>query len=343
MADVKISGLPAASQANATDQLEANQSGTSRRVTLAQVLSYIAGALNLPWGQITGTPTTLSGYGITDGASDGELSAEATTRANADTALSDAIINEATTRASADTALIGALTTHVNGTTNVHGIADTLTLVNTATTRSANTFLGGPTSGGAASPTFRSLERADVPFAVPQPSDHGLLGWTLDPAGVNNTFAPTAGVIYIHRVIAAASGTVNNILTDLQAGGTTLTSSQCFAGLYDASGNRLGVTADTSGSWNTSGTKTNALTAGVAVTKGTAYYIAFVVNGSGLPSFRRSTTSDRMANFNLATSVSRFAGSTTTNNTSLPSSITISSFSQNPQTVINSCFWAMSA
>lgn len=39
---VKISDLPAAGAAAGTDQLEANQSGTSRRVTVAQLKTFIA-------------------------------------------------------------------------------------------------------------------------------------------------------------------------------------------------------------------------------------------------------------------------------------------------------------
>lgn len=39
------------------------------------------------WGDVTGTPTTLAGYGITDATSDSELATEASDRAAADTAL----------------------------------------------------------------------------------------------------------------------------------------------------------------------------------------------------------------------------------------------------------------
>ena len=41
MANVKISDLPAASSAAGTDQLETNQSGTSRRLTVAQVATHV--------------------------------------------------------------------------------------------------------------------------------------------------------------------------------------------------------------------------------------------------------------------------------------------------------------
>ena len=42
--EIKISELPAASQANADDQLEANQAGTTRRITLDQVATLVAGS-----------------------------------------------------------------------------------------------------------------------------------------------------------------------------------------------------------------------------------------------------------------------------------------------------------
>lgn len=41
MTEIKISELPAASQANATDQIETNQSGVSRRLTVAQVATHV--------------------------------------------------------------------------------------------------------------------------------------------------------------------------------------------------------------------------------------------------------------------------------------------------------------
>jgi hypothetical protein len=49
MTGVKISALPAASAANDSDQLEVNQSGTSRRVTIAQVqAAALAARVTLP-------------------------------------------------------------------------------------------------------------------------------------------------------------------------------------------------------------------------------------------------------------------------------------------------------
>lgn len=70
--------------------------GTLKRLLPTTLLTHLQGALSLGWSRITSTPTTLSGYGITDAASDSELS------------------------------------THEADTTNVHGIADTTALLTTA-------------------------------------------------------------------------------------------------------------------------------------------------------------------------------------------------------------------
>ncbi len=69
--------------------------GTVKRITVTSVLSRLTA---FAWGAITGTPTTLGGYGITDAASDSELA------------------------------------THESDTTSVHGITDTSTLYHVAGT-----------------------------------------------------------------------------------------------------------------------------------------------------------------------------------------------------------------
>jgi len=166
------------------------------------------------------------------------------------------------------------------------------------------------------------------PYAMPSPLDHGMLGWTMDPLVCFNTTQITAGQIWIHRVIAAEDGTVNNLVTDVSVAGSGLTANQCYAGLYDTSGARLGVTGNMATAWSTSGAKIMALTAGVAVTRGTAYYIALLANGTTMPTLRRgSTSSANFTNINLSADAPRFAVSSATTNTSLPSSITISGYS----------------
>lgn len=44
MADVKISALPAASSAASTDELPANQSGTTRKLTVQKISDFVSAA-----------------------------------------------------------------------------------------------------------------------------------------------------------------------------------------------------------------------------------------------------------------------------------------------------------
>lgn len=107
------------------------------------------------WASITGKPTDLAGYGITDAASDSELATEASTRASADsaeaTARASADSAEATTRAAADTALDGRVSTLESNSLDM------------TDTQAANTGLMGPASGSPAAPTFRAPVVADIP------------------------------------------------------------------------------------------------------------------------------------------------------------------------------------
>ena len=113
--------------------------------------------------------------------------------------------------------------------------------------------------------------------------DHGYLTWSLDPTRctVYSSAATTHGQISLTKVkIVNRATVVTNIIAALGAAGTGLTSGQNFAGIYDASGTRLAVTADQTTAWGSSGVKTMALTAPVTLAVGT-YYIALLSNGSG--------------------------------------------------------------
>ncbi len=62
---VKISELDAASSAAGTDQLETNQSGTSRSITVEQISSYVAANAGIPADNITGIlPVAHGGTGL---------------------------------------------------------------------------------------------------------------------------------------------------------------------------------------------------------------------------------------------------------------------------------------
>lgn len=113
-------------------------------------------SVTLDWGQVTGRPTTLSGYGITDAASDSELASHESDTTGvhgiANTAnlvlTNDSRLSDARTPTggaggvlsgsypnpgfAVDMAAQSELDAHESDTTNVHGIADTSALLDTA-------------------------------------------------------------------------------------------------------------------------------------------------------------------------------------------------------------------
>jgi len=99
--------------------------------------------------------------------------------------------------------------------------------------------------------------------------------------------ALTSGTIYVQRLALPGPITVTNILTGVATAGVTLTAAQNFAGLYDASGNQIGVTADQSGTWTSTGVKTMALTGGPFAVNQPFVFAAYLANGTTPPLFAR--------------------------------------------------------
>jgi hypothetical protein len=153
------------------------------------------------------------------------------------------------------------------------------------------------------------------------PVDHGLITWSFDPAVASaGTVPAAAGTLNVVKVKLASSSTASNILMIVSTAGVTLTSGQCFAGLYSGAGVLLSATADQSVAWQSTGVKTMALSATQAVVAGT-YYVAFYANGTTLPAFRIGTGSSLPGSVNLSTANARFALVNASLTTSLPGSL----------------------
>lgn len=161
------------------------------------------------------------------------------------------------------------------------------------------------------------------------PADHNLITWTQDPATIADAFPLSTGVVYLSKVkIVNRSTVVSNILYGVTTAGTSLTSGQNFVGLYNSSGTRLAVSADQTTNFGSQGLKTAALTAAQTLAVGD-YYVAFLSVGTGTqPSVAASGGVSSAINAGLTTATSRFLTSGT-GQTALPSSITLSSGSQN--------------
>lgn len=119
-------------------------------------------------------------------------------------------------------------------------------------------------------------------------TDQGLLVWSFDISAAPNSTALTAGVLMMSRVVLRAPATITNLVINVASAGVTLTAAQNFGSLYDAAGNRIGITADQSAVWTSTGLKTMALTAPVPVAAG-YYWVAMLSNGTTPPSLNRGS------------------------------------------------------
>ena len=170
-----------------------------------------------------------------------------------------------------------------------------------------------------------ALQHGDLPSLDNAwwPGDQNLIAWNFDPAEAGGNSAPALGVIQLAAVILRTAKTITNVLLGLAVVGTTLTSGQNFAGLYNSSGTQVGVTVDQTAVWASTGLKTMPLTAPYAAAAGT-YWVAFVVNAAAACQFARGSAvggAGTLLNAGLTASTARFA-TTGTVQTSLPGSIT---------------------
>ena len=151
------------------------------------------------------------------------------------------------------------------------------------------------------------------------PADHGLLAWTYDPALASNTTVAVSGTKYVQRIKIGQPITVSNIIMVLPTAGNTLTSNQNGCALYDSTGVQIGVTADQTASWVSTGVKTMAIT---PVGVNPPYcYVEIMSNGTTPATFTRATPSNSALNVNLSGATLRNA-TNGTGATALDASIT---------------------
>lgn len=154
-----------------------------------------------------------------------------------------------------------------------------------------------------------------------------LTAMNMDPAIGAGFTALTSGTVFMQRLDVPYSLLISSI--HQAAGGTPgagLVAGQNFAGLYTAAGTRIGVTADQSVAWTTTGEKNMALVAPVLITAGT-YHVALLSNGTTPPSFLRIAVSASVAdivNHGLTPATARWTTGPTAQ-TTLPASITMAS------------------
>lgn len=158
------------------------------------------------------------------------------------------------------------------------------------------------------------------------PGDHGLLAWSYDPSFLTAGSALTSGTLYLTKMRVPTAVTVTNIVTSVATAGTGLTTGQCFAALYDANRNLLGVTADQSTAFASIGLKTMALTTPVSVTAGYCY-AAFWAVGTTPPQISRMSGGLAVLAAGLTTSSYRYGSSTTGLTTTAPATAAVMTLS----------------
>lgn len=170
---------------------------------------------------------------------------------------------------------------------------------------------------------FERVSGAPAASGVPQPSDHGLAGWTFDPTDVQGaTILPTGGRLELARV-RATSALITNILATVTVAGGTLTAGRNFAALYTDAGALVASTADQTTPWGTTGLKTMALSAPQAVTPGAFYRVGLFATGTTLPTFARGSVAFNAAALNagMSGSVLRYSSADTGLTTAMPANL----------------------
>lgn len=124
---------------------------------------------------------------------------------------------------------------------------------------------------------------------LPGAGTMGLLAWNY-PSFFAETAGgtPASGVVYLMRIPLQSALSVTNILVGVSTAGSTLTAAECFAGLYDLNGNKIGGTADQSAVWTSAGLKTMALSGGPFNVPAGFCYVVLVTNGTTNPQFTRA-------------------------------------------------------
>lgn len=160
------------------------------------------------------------------------------------------------------------------------------------------------------------------------PGLYGMQAWTLDPGipfggSGGQSIAGGGGTLYLMGFYTPIPLTVTSLVCRIGTAGSGLTAG--LLGLYNSSGSRLGLTADQSSAWASTGVKTMALTSSASVPAG-INFAARISTGTTQPQMTGSNNADALfTNIGMSTSV--FRGGFLSGQTTLPTSITLTGFS----------------
>lgn len=167
------------------------------------------------------------------------------------------------------------------------------------------------------------------------PAMLGFKAMPFAPEMAANSQILTSGTVVMVQVVLPVAATLSSVTTGIFTAGSGLTAAQNFAGVYDASGTRVAVTADQSVAWATNGEKNMALTVPYAAAAG-IYYLALLCNGTTpITPFRTiaAASAANMINHGLTPATARYTTGPTAQ-TTLPASVTMAS-----RTLSGNAFW----
>lgn len=222
-----------------------------------------------------------------------------------------------------------ALAAHEADSTNVHGIANTASLL------ASGAAAGGSLGGTLPNPTLAHEMRGLGPVF------NNLAGWNFDPILMNGDTVPGAGVGFYCKVWVPAAVTLSKAVIRVGTAGTGATPlANCYLGIFNAAGTRIGVTADQAAAWATNGDKIATVTAdagqSLAVTAGSYVYVGILVGTQSTTNVRINRTSNAgFVNAAMVAADGFREGTLGTGLTALPTSITVASL-----TLSSVTFWA---
>jgi hypothetical protein len=214
------------------------------------------------------------------------------------------------------------VSTLTNAFFNFHGCHDVL-LLNNQSPQGASVNGNSTTVITNPSPNQLAISEGQLspePNGLWTPKDHGYLNWSYDPALTGGNSTPATGVMQVTGLRVRTQLVVTNIIMNIQAAPTgALTSGQNWAALYTSAGVQVGLSADQTTPWATTGTKTMALASGPFTIAPGNYFVVFVSNVGSLltPGFARMlNVNATITNINLGTGSMRAATNATV--TTLP-------------------------
>lgn len=143
--------------------------------------------------------------------------------------------------------------------------------------------------------------------------DHALHSWSFRPEAISTGTAATAGTVQLIRVKVHSGVTLSTITLSFTTGGSGLTN--CYAGIYSSAGALLGVSAERSANWASSGLKTATFTP--VVVSDDYVWVALLNNGTTGPAYSRGANNGAV---NAGLTTPRFA-SADTGVTTLPATL----------------------